>query len=103
MSKVKLVDESKMLSELTSKGGRESFLREDVNRRATLIPFQLGLGGGDVAKMLSTLGLQGSSSMERNYSRNSKEIMQAIQEEYNAIIADGLKNEVIETLKCKKR
>ena len=78
MCKVKFVDESKILSQLTSKGGRDRFLGEDVNSRAMLILFQLELGGGDVAKMLSMLGLISSSSMERNFSCNSREIMAAI-------------------------
>ena len=103
MCEVKLVDESKILSQLTSKRGRDRFLGKDVNRRAMLIPFQLGLGGGDVAKMLSMLGLHGSSSIERNFSRNSKEIMAAIQDECDKIITDELKNKIIETLKYKKK
>ena len=103
MCEIKLVDESKILSQLTSKGGRNRFLSEDVNRRAMLIPFQLGLGVLDVAKMLSMLGLQTSSSMVRNFTRNSKEIMDAIQDECVKTITDGLKNEIIETLNCKKR
>ena len=103
MCKVKLVDDSEMLSQLTSKGGHDRFLGEGVNRRAMLIPFQLGLGRGDVAKILSMLGLHGSNSMARNFSHNSKEIMAAIQDECDKIIPDGLKNEIIETLKCKKR
>ena len=77
-------------------------MRQNINRRAMLIPFQLALGGDDVAKILSILGLYGSSSMERNFSRNSKEIMAAIQDECDKIITDWLKHEIIETLKCKK-
>ena len=78
-------------------------MRQNINRRAMLIPFQLALGGDDVAKILSILGLYGSSSMERNFSRTTKEIMTVIQDECDKIITNGLKNEIIETLECKKR
>ena len=90
-----------MLSYELMKEGRYSFLGEDIHRRAILIPFLFGLGGGDVAKMLSMLGVHGSTSIARNYSRNPKEIQTTIQHEYNKIITDGLKNEIVEILKCK--
>ena len=71
-TEVELIYESKILSHLTMKGGRDWVLGEDINRRAMLIPFHLGLGGGDITKMLSMLGFHGSSSVERNFSRNLK-------------------------------
>ena len=48
-----------------SKRGRVSFLQSEVNVRTMMLPFQLGLGGSDIAMMLSMLGLEGSSGFER--------------------------------------
>ena len=87
---------------LLLKVGRVPFLDFEVNLRAVLLPFQLGLGGSDIAKMLAMFGLRGSLSFETNFTRNSAEIMSKIRTECDLIIQEALGDEIIEALKIKE-
>jgi hypothetical protein len=62
----------------------------------------LGVGGSDISKLLSMMGLNGGLSFERNFSRNAPAIMEPIREECAMIIEGAFKNEIIATLKSKE-
>ena len=64
-----------------------------------MIPFQMGCGGCDVAKMLSMLGISESRSFTCNFSRNSKSVTSVICRVSEEAIEEGLKIEIVATLK----
>ena len=74
-----------------------------MSRRTILVLFQLGLSGIDVDKLLAMIRFICNNSVDRNLTRNTREIMLVIQEEYDVIINNAMKYEIIETLWCEKK
>ena len=69
------VHSSKVRDERDSSCSKLGFLDSTINVRAMIAVLFLGVGGSDISKALSMMGLNDGLSFERNFSRNAPAII----------------------------
>ena len=80
---------------------RTNFGECEVNIRAVLSAFYIGTGGGDVSKVLGMLGVGGSLSFERNFTKYSPKISKIVREVCDKLIYECFVEEIMVTMKEK--
>ena len=93
----KVVKPLKINATLTclSNGSTNSMMGDyEVNLRAILGAFMVGTGSSDIAKVVTTMGIGGGASFQRQFHRMGRFVHDRILRRCRTIISDSLRNEI---------
>ena len=80
---------------------RPGFRECEVNIKAVLDSFHIGMGGGHISKVMGMMGVAGALSLERNFSRHSRNISKIIRKVCDEFLNKALVDETIATIEQK--
>ena len=80
---------------------KSTFLDDELNIRAIMAAFHIGTAGHDISKVFGMIGVSGSRSFERNFSRHSPTIAMCLRETAKEFLQEALALELIKTIEEK--
>ena len=80
---------------LDQQNKKSTFLDDELNIRAIMAACHIGTAGHDIGKAFEMLGVSGSRSFERNFSRHSPTIAITLQQDPQEFLQEALRDESI--------
>ena len=74
---------------------KNTFLDDELNIRAIMAAYHIGTAGHDIGKAFGMIGVSGSRSFERNFSRHSPTIAITLQQDPQEFLQEALRDESI--------